>query len=468
MNDKQLIFTDVTAKVKGRNATRISALVLVGSLLLQSFLAILSEMTFMSMLPMHYTLNGSPAVSYPPQMLMMIVLGIVSVIAFLCLCVNLYDLLRQDKRRFVLIGAGCFGLISIAIPLKVFPFMDPVNGTNVTLALMAVSFIATVLFRLLLAVALPRPAALVKRLLVGASALFFAAAILPLIYYVERSQTWFGDVVLYERVLMELSLPLEWLLSLPVEVHPALSLPSWTNTYLLFDTLLFGAILIFACWNLPRFLPISSNVKSICNQSNIATGNGVQGNKYEIFSEGNPWRQFKKTLSFDVKKLRYRQQSYKGKFATNVLRSLALCGAAVLLWPALILVPLLPLVVLGAYVYLSYKYMIPLPKGNLLSVSAPAVIFTVAAFMMTVTDTFFFIHNPLSLVLYSALNYSAYWVVQLISVPIIVLLFGTGDFIVSWFYWAAFISALIPTLLIYWGLRLKIRKQKKLNMKRGV
>ena len=453
------------AKIKGRSALRISILVFTGGLLLQTLLVLLSEVSGFDIGPMYYTLNGSPAVSYPPQLVMIVILMAISVAAFLCLLINLYGLIQGGGRRFLLIAAGCFGFVSIVVPLRHFPF---VWGSSLEFVLLILSLCAVLLFRILFAVALPQAVSWIKRLLIGASTIIFAAPVLLIIHY-ERIVISPDDMTLYERVFSALSLPLDFILASVfdlrwlTEIQLFWSWPSWTNVFLLADMLLFCTVLLPALWNLSKCLVVRVQARHQSADKEDTDGIALPecANRYQ--NEIDSRKMFKQALNFNLKKLSYRQQSYKGKFVTNVLRSLVLCGAALLSWPILVLLPPLSLVVLGAYVYLSYKYMIVLPKRNLLSVSVPAISLMIIALILTVIATFTFVSDLAMPLLYSVLNYSSYWIVQLISLLVVILLFGDSDFIFYWFYWAMFISAIVPTLLMYLGLRLKIWQRGKIS-----
>ena len=151
-------------------------------------------------------------------------------------------------------------------------------------------------------------------------------------------------------------------------------------------------------------------------------------------------------------------ESFKGKFLTNVLRSFVIAGAAILL--VLMLVPfgfsgigLSTVLALSGYVYFSYRNLIPIPKRNLLSVLAPAVVLGVIFLIFHIFDLY-----PSG----SEINFFAFTnLPAIIFTNMLFISVGYGEMSDTQPILLYLIAAIVPSLLMYAGLRIRMRQERR-------
>ncbi|MCL2606450.1 MAG: hypothetical protein FWD93_04140 [Coriobacteriia bacterium] len=163
------------------------------------------------------------------------------------------------------------------------------------------------------------------------------------------------------------------------------------------------------------------------------------------------------------KVLSYGARGLKCEIVTNNLRTVAIHGAIVLLYWLVRVIPIgilnvvfLP-ILLAAYVCLSYKYLIPLPRRNLLSVSLLAGFLGVAVLFLYIYIQFFSAWNTAAII-FQYLNYPTFLFAQVLLLPPHLLYLIESH---HFFYLPMIMSMFMPSLLMYLGLRLKIRKQNR-------
>ncbi|MCL2680090.1 MAG: hypothetical protein FWF11_01235 [Coriobacteriia bacterium] len=151
-------------------------------------------------------------------------------------------------------------------------------------------------------------------------------------------------------------------------------------------------------------------------------------------------------------------------FTANIVRSFLYQGAAILFCLIAMFMPfgfvgvsLAAIVATIGYVYFGYKYLLPLPKWNLLSLSFLAMGLGLLSGYFYFADLVTVTGEPNFLMI---VNYPAMYLGQLILLALSAV-FRSDNFAYEHLSSLALAAAFIPSLFMYAGLRAKIYKQNK-------
>lgn len=165
-----------------------------------------------------------------------------------------------------------------------------------------------------------------------------------------------------------------------------------------------------------------------------------------------------KACCYALEKVTFDQHTPRGRFATNAARALAIHGAIVLACYFILFLRidyggqiLLSLAALCGYIFLGYHLLIPLQSRNLLSVSWFAAPFSL------ILAAHYFISGDI--IAFAVLNYP----VGVLAASLSTMLVGGADFFFERLQYIVFLSAFIPSLCMYFGLRLKAWGQSRAN-----
>ncbi|MCL2606033.1 MAG: hypothetical protein FWD93_01965, partial [Coriobacteriia bacterium] len=175
-------------------------------------------------------------------------------------------------------------------------------------------------------------------------------------------------------------------------------------------------------------------------------------------------------LDFDFSNFNCFLQSLKGKFTTNTSRSFAIHGIVIALCLISIFIPVtIPVAAFIVasfvmYIYLGYRYLIWTSGKNTSALFVLAGFLAGIALLLHVFSMLSSSNHEIVFLVYNYFNYPAF---AFMRIAVILLGFSLASFLILDYFaiLAAFTSAFIPSLLMYFGLRLKARKVRKMQSK---
>jgi len=415
----------------------VSLLSLVTLLGVQAYLILVAENVFSMPL---FIIWDDGSIYYANLTLSLIVasLSLLALISHTVFYVNLYKLIEGRINRKIFIASAIIGIVFIAtLPM----YFIRIHESWPMLILFVVSFLAIIVHRILLVKSLGKIFH-AQRKLVMLSALFKStclAVLLPILAFINweylRDKLWWLFSSAWNIFfLREAAFAREYSEGLP----GGISLFSWpitlANLLTWIDLALFSAIMIISFWNLPQRLAIKEALTS-----------EQRGNQFSIS---------------------HHLQNFKNEFGAVILRAFNIHVSVFVLCLVLSFVPIgIPtaifiLVSFSMYVFLGYKYLAPVADERKFPLFFLAGFLAMTAWQLHIFSLVFYDNFQIFVTAYAYFNYPAFAFAQiaLLIAGVMLEFFGLSKYFTLL---TMFVSALIPSVLMYLGVRAKKRQLRR-------